>query len=128
MNYYDSKKNSKDIRVWFEFIAKEKEQAPSAKPKKDLRWKEIPKQYLDLISRLLSAMVCCKDADDVPDSFSSDFCGIKIRTLRKCPDTASCSICCDGKKCTNITQDKDFDFTPMSKVKSILQEYYKRFS
>jgi len=121
-NYYGSKINSNDIKIWFEFIAKEKESVGS-NPGKNKEWIELPLKYLALIDALLKKMICCKEANELPD-MNGDYAGVEIRTENKCPH----NLCKHhrGGDCINKTENPDFDFTTMSSVKAILQEYYNK--
>jgi hypothetical protein len=118
----------KKIKIWFEFIGKEKVDDMSNPPKNDA-WDELPRKYLDLIARLLTKMVCCKNESEVV--INSKYYGIEIRT-GNCRKKKKCSIrYCPShieRSCINKVPDSGFEFTAMSNVKVILQTYYKAIS
>jgi hypothetical protein len=122
-NYYGKSMKSKDIDIWFEFIAKEKDNGISNLYKNDY-WEKLPECYLKLMHALLAKMICCKEAIEIPVSLE-DMVGIEIKT-QKCPDEGICPHKPAGTTCINHTNNNDFDFTTMSSVRRILQEYYNK--
>jgi len=125
-NYYGRPIKTKDISIWFEFIAKEKNCPIDSDKYKS--WKEIPEAYICLIDELLKKMVCCKEPNEIPLEFK-DFSGIEIRTSKTCTEAPSCSFSSARPLCPNKTIGTEgFDFTSMSRVKLILQEYHDRLT
>jgi len=132
-NYYGNKINSKNIKVWFEFISNEKKSDKSNPKKQEVHNNNgLPAQYLELIKALFEKMICCKNDMEVPseDNLKTQFpdgnFGIEIKT-GKCfnEDKTLKPFPCKGKDCINYTENDDFDFTTMASIKDILEKYYK---
>lgn len=119
-NYYMDEKDSEKIRIWFEFIAKEKDDKNAEKLKK---WEELPKVYLNIIEKLISKMECCKDGDEVKHIDTKQPFGIEIKTI-SCNDECSKNSFCHHK----INNGRNFDYTSATNVRNILKEYYYKLN
>lgn len=122
-NYYGQDINSNTIEILFEFIAIEDENgdadADGLKEKKIKYWKETPKQYLELIDKLLKTSYCCKDGNEVRNINDNGNFGIEIKTT----NCNNCKKECKHKNSND--ENKKFDFTSGEDIKNILIEYYK---
>jgi len=120
-NFYNYNISSKDIDIWFEFIANEKNGNQVNLPvEKQDKWEKIPVAYKEFIHFMISKMECCKDASEV-NQISNPFpYGIEIKTM-------NCNDC--EKHCSNeVTNENSskFDFTSYKYVREILSAYYNK--
>lgn len=118
-NYYSNDGDFSDkIRIWFEFIAKEKNDNNTEKLKK---WNELPLAYLNIIEKLICKMECCKDGNEVKHIDIKQPFGIEIKTI-SCNDECLKNTSCHHK----INNGRNFDYTSATNVREILKEYYNK--
>jgi len=132
-NYYNENMQDKEIKIWFDFIAKENKVQDKNENKLNY-WENLVPQYIKFYEYLINKTeneintICCKNSNDIINNTSivnKPF-GIQIKTT-------ICSNCKirDKNKCPNYIENEDgtnFDFVSQKNVEYILKEYYNQIT